>query len=347
MLRTVELGTTGLRVSEVGFGGIPIQRLGHDEAVAVVRGCLDLGVTFLDTAHGYTTSEERIGAAIRGRRDSVVLATKTPARTGAEAQAHMEESFRRLGVDYIDLFQLHNVSSEEAWQAVTAPGGPLDVLRRAQREGRIGHIGATSHQIDTAKKLARSGYFETIMFPFNFVAREPGEELLAICREAGVALLAMKPLGGGMLENARLAFQFLRQYPDVLPVVGIERLSEIAEIVHVYEQPPTLGQAELEEMERVRAELGNTFCRRCDYCQPCPAGIPISGLMNLPALLKRLPPERIFGPTGQGQQVAMVDGCQDCGDCESRCPYKLPIRARLQEVVAIYRAAEQAYKSAR
>jgi len=345
MLRTVELGTTGLRVSEIGFGGIPIQRLGHDEAVAVVRRCLDLGVTFLDTAHGYTTSEERIGAAIAGRREGLVLATKTPARTGAEAQAHMEESFRRLGVDHIDLFQLHNVSSEEAWQAVMAPGGPLDVLRRAQREGRIGHIGATSHQIDTAKKLARSGYFETIMFPFNFVAHEPGEELLAVCREAGVALLAMKPMGGGMLENARLAFQFLRQFPDVLPVVGIERREEMEEIVGIYAGPAALGPGDREEMERIRSELGPSFCRRCDYCQPCRAGIPISGLMNLPALLKRLPPERIFGPTGQGQQVAMVDGCQDCGDCESRCPYKLPIRARLREVADLYRAAEQAYRN--
>lgn len=345
MVRTVELGRTGLRVSEVGFGGIPIQRLGHDDAVAVVRGCLDLGVTFLDTAHGYTTSEERIGAAIRGRRERVVLATKTPARTGAEAQAHMEESFRRLGVDHIDLFQLHNVSTEEAWQAVTAPGGSLDVLRRAQHEGRIGHIGVTCHQIDMAKKLARSGCFETIMFPFNFVAREPGEELLQVCRETGVALLAMKPMGGGMLENARVAFQFLRQYPDVLPVVGIERLSEMAEIVRVYEQPPVLTPADREEMERIRAELGSSFCRRCDYCQPCPAGIPISGLMNLPAMLKRLPAERLFGPSGQGAQVAKVADCQDCGDCESRCPYKLPIRARLQEVVAIYHAAEQAYRN--
>lgn len=345
MLRTVELGRTGLRVSEVGFGGIPIQRLGHDDAVAVVRACLDLGVTLIDTAHGYTTSEERIGAAIAGRRSSLVLATKTPARSGADAQAHLELSFRRLAVEYIDLVQFHNVSTEEHWQALTAPGGPLDVLRRAQREGRIGHIGVTSHQIDMAKKLVRSGHFATIMFPFNVVGREPGEELLEVCRESGVALLAMKPMGGGMLENAALAFQFLRQYPDVIPVVGIEHASEMAEIVSVYGRPPALSAADREEMERIRAELGTTFCRRCDYCQPCPAGIPISGLMNLPAMLKRLPPERLFGPSGQAQTVATVDNCQDCGDCESRCPYNLSIRARLQQVVGIYRAAEQAYKA--
>jgi predicted aldo/keto reductase-like oxidoreductase len=294
-MRTVELGRTGLRVAEVAFGGIPIQRLSHDDAVAVVRGCLDLGVDLIDTAHGYTTSEERIGAAIAGRREGLIVATKTPAATGADARAQLAESLRRLGVDHIDLMQLHGVSSEEKWAHVTAPGGPLDVLREAKRGGVIGHIGITSHRAEVAVEAVRSGHFETVMFPLNFVAREPGLEVLEACCQQGVAFIAMKPMGGGMLENAKVAFQYLRQFPEVIPVVGIERVAEMAEIVSLYDRPPQLTEAERGEMERLRAELGPVFCRRCEYCQPCPEGIGISTVMNAPTMLKRMPAERVFG----------------------------------------------------
>ena len=344
-MRKVPLGHTGLEVSEVAFGGIPIQRLTHDDAVAVVRGCLDLGITLLDTAHGYTTSEERIGAAIAGHRERVVLASKTPAGTAAEAEAHLAESLRRLGVSHIDLYQLHGVSDAERWRQVTAPGGPLDVLRAAQRSGVIGHIGITSHQVDVAKEAVRSGYFATVMFPLNFVAREPGLELLEVCRETGVAFLAMKPMGGGMLENARLAFSFLRQFPDVIPVVGIERLSEMAEIVALYDKAPALDERDRQEMERIRQELGTSFCRRCDYCQPCPAGIRISTVLNVPAMMRRIPPESIFGQGWVRAAVDSVADCQDCGECETRCPYKLAIRGRMKEIVALYREAEAAWRS--
>ena len=342
-MRTVPLGRAGLHVAE---GGIPIQRLTHDEAVAVVRGCLDLGVTLIDTAHGYTTSEERIGAAIAGRREGLVLASKTPAGTGPEAEAHLAESLRRLGVDRIDLYQLHGVSDEERWREVTAPGGPLDVLRAAQRSGLIDHIGITSHQLDVAKEAVRSGYFATVMFPLNLVAREPGLELLEVCRETGVAFLAMKPLAGGMLEDARLAFGFLRQFSDVIPVVGIERLSEMAEIVALYETAPAPGDRERDEMERIRQELGTTFCRRCDYCQPCPAQIRISTVMNMPSMMKRMPPASIFGQGWARSAIDAVAECQDCGECEARCPYKLPIRARMAEVVEAYREAARAWEAA-
>ncbi len=344
-MRTLELGRTGLRVSEVAFGGIPIQRLTHDEAVAVVRGCLDLGVNFIDTAHGYTTSEERIGAAIAGRREGLVLATKTPARTGEEAEAHLRLSLQRLGVEYIDLVQLHGVSSEEQWARVTAPNGPLDVLRRAKSEGIIGHIGITSHLADVAVKEVRSGFFETMMFPLNFVAREPGLQVLEACRQAGVAFIAMKPMGGGMLENAAPAFQFLRQYEGVYPVVGIERVAEMEEIVRLYDQPPQMSQALEAEMERIRRELGPVFCRRCEYCQPCPADIRISTIMNLQTMIKRMPGESVFGPGGVKQAVEAVAACQDCGECESRCPYNLPIRERMAELVKVYEQSERAYFS--
>ena len=346
-MRTVELGRTGLRVAEVAFGGIPIQRLSHEEAVAVVQGCLDLGIDFIDTAHGYTTSEERIGAAIAGRRHGLVLATKTPAQTGDDARAHLKLSLQRLGVDYIDLLQLHGVSDEAKWQRVMAPGGPLDVLREAKRDGVIGHIGITSHKADVAVEAVRSGRFETVMFPLNFVGYEPGLEVLEACRQEGVAFIAMKPMGGGMLENATVAFQYLRQLPGAIPVVGIERVSEMAEIVALYKRPPELTGAERQEMERVRQELGQVFCRRCDYCQPCPEGIPISTVMNAPTLLKRMPPERVFGSGWIKSAVESLDRCQDCRECESRCPYELSIRQRMAEVAEICQQAEQEYLASR
>lgn len=346
-MRMVTLGSTGLRVSEVGFGGIPIQRLSHEEAVAVVRGCLDLGVNLIDTAHGYTTSEERIGAAVAGRRHRVVLATKTHGQTGADARAHLELSLRRLGVDHIDLYQFHNVSSEEGWKAVTEPGGALEVIQQAQREGTVGHIGVTSHRAEIAIEAVQSGYFETILFPFNFVANEPGLEVLEACRRAGVAFLAMKPMGGGLLENARIAFRYLRQFPDVIPVVGIERVSEMAEIAALYRLPPSLADEERAEMARIAQELGTIFCRRCEYCQPCRTGISISTVMNVPAFLKRMPPDRTFGEGEFGKAIALVDDCEDCGDCESRCPYHLPIRERMAEMVTIYRQARAEYLASR
>jgi predicted aldo/keto reductase-like oxidoreductase len=346
-MRTVDLGRTGLRVAEVGFGGIPIQRLSHEEAVAVVRGCLDLGVDFLDTAHGYTTSEERIGAAIAGRREGLVLASKTPAQSGPEAEAHLQESLRRLGVGYIELYQLHGVSDEERWQQVTAPGGPLEVLLRAQRQGIIGHVGVTSHQPDVAIEMARSGCFETMMFPLNFAGPEPGLKVLAACRREGVAFLAMKPMGGGMLEDPRVAFQFLRQFGDAIPVVGIERTAEMAEIVRLYDEPARLTGSDREEMARICQELGAIYCRRCGYCQPCPAGIHISFVMNALSFLKRMPLQQTFAPGGIKEAVDAVANCQDCGECESRCPYKLPIRERMAQVVELFREAEEHYLGSR
>lgn len=193
----VQLAKTGLRVSPIGFGGIPIQRLSEEEAVAVVRGCLDLGVTFIDTAHGYTTSEERIGKAIAGRREGLVLATKTPARDAATAQQHIELSLQRLGVERIDIYQLHGVSSHDKLEAVLAHGGALEALQAARDRGQIGHIGFSSHSLEVAQKAIRTGLFETVQFPFNFIATEAADEPLPLAREYGMGFIAMKPMGAG------------------------------------------------------------------------------------------------------------------------------------------------------
>jgi len=331
-LKSVTLGKTGLQVAPVGFGGIPIQRLSEQKAIDVVSHCLDKGVTFVDTANGYSVSEERIGKAIAGRRDGLVLATKSHGGTAEAFRQEMELSFKRLQVEHIDIYQFHGVSKPEQFEQIIAPGGPLDVAREAKAAGRIGHIGVTSHSLDVALKLAASGLFETLMFPFNFITREPAEELLGVCRDNGVAFISMKPMGGGLLEDAALAFKWLRQYPDAYPLVGIQSYAEIDEIVGVMEGPAALTADEAARIAALRAELGTRFCRSCEYCQPCPQGIRISWILRLKSHAKRMPATRVFGESSLAS-IQTAETCADCGVCEERCPYELPIREMTAELI--------------
>src|SRR5512136_1642005 len=294
-MRQIRLGKTNLMVSELGFGGIPIQRLDDAEAVRVVRRCLDLGVTFLDSANSYTTSEERIGQAIAGRREGLVIATKSGARDAKTCREHLELSFRRLGVEHIDLFQFHNISTEERYQQVVASGGMLEVVREAQAAGRVGHVGVTSHSLKMALTLVASEHFETLMFPFCFVTPEATRELIPLCRQHDVAFIAMKPMGGGLIEDASLAFKYLRQFPDVLPLVGVQSTAEIEEVVSVMEGPTGFSAQEQAEIQRVSQKLGTRFCRGCDYCQPCPQDISISMVMRLRSHAKRFHVDRFYG----------------------------------------------------
>lgn len=335
-MRQIRLGRTGLTVSAVGFGGIPIQRLSEKEAVRVARRCLDLGITFLDTANGYTTSEERVGQAVAGRREGLVLATKTGARETKRVQEHLALSLQRLGVQTIDLYQFHCVSSEEDYEKVLAPGGPLDVVTEAQAAGKVAHIGLTSHSMEIALQAVRSGQFETIMFPFNFVANEAARELIPLALERDVGFIAMKPLAGGVLDDARLAFKYLRQFPEILPIPGIETAEEIEEIVAIMEEPAEMTADEQQQIQRLRTELGNRFCRRCGYCQPCPEGVLVQPLMILDSIIKRMP--RDYVHTDFAEMVDGAAACSECGECEEKCPYQLPIREIVKEHVALFRA---------
>jgi aryl-alcohol dehydrogenase-like predicted oxidoreductase len=340
-MQTVRLGKTALVVSRIGFGGIPIQRLSEDEAVRVVQGCLDLGVTFLDTANGYTSSEERIGRAVRGRRQGVVLATKTQRRDSQGVRTHLELSLRRLGTEFIDLYQFHGVSDLAAYEAITDPSGPLATLEAAKREGLIGHIGMTSHSPDIAKRAVKSGLFETVMFPFNFISCEPADDLLPLAEKNDVGFIAMKPMAGGLLESASLAFRYLLQFPWAVPIVGVERVEEMEQAVAALRGPLELGPGDREQMKEVRARLGKSFCHRCDYCQPCSEGIAISMVMVTKSSLRRLPEGTMFEGWYAGA-IAKAKECTDCGECETRCPYELPIRDILKQNIAAWEEASRA-----
>jgi predicted aldo/keto reductase-like oxidoreductase len=329
-MNSVILGKTGLKVPRVGFGGIPIQRLSEAEAVEVVQRCLDLGVTFLDTANAYSTSESRIGKAISGRREELVVATKTAGRDRATAEQHLQLSLTRLACSTIDLWQFHNVSSFETYEQVLAPGGAMEAALAAKRQGTIRHIGITSHDMDVALRAVASGHFETIQFPFNFVSSDPDRELVPLAAEHNVGFIAMKPLGGGLLDDATLALKYLLQFDSVLPIPGIQQVEEVEQVVGILDGPWGLTPQEQAALERIREEVGKRFCRRCEYCQPCPEGVVIPLILNPLSFWRRFPADELL----TGEYAEIVQGARDCvqcGECEEKCPYGLPICEMLVE----------------
>lgn len=343
MLEKIRLGKTGLMVNRPGFGGIPIQRLAEDDAVTVVKRCLDLGVNYLDTANAYTTSERRIGKAIAGRnRADLVISTKSQSRNPDEVINHIKLSLQQLGTDYIDLFQFHNVSNFDTLEQVLAPDGLMAAVQETKQAGLVRHIGVTSHQHDVARAAIKSDRFETIMFPFNIITCEPAEELIPLTVAHDMGFIAMKPLAGGMLDNATLVFKYILQFPNVVPIPGIQFVPEIEEIVRVAEGLLQLTEAEQAEIQRLREKLGTTFCRRCDYCQPCTAGIAIALVMDVPSLIAKTQPDKVFEDPFAGMLLKAGD-CVECGDCEERCPYHLPIREMVAKHYGMYQEARQQY----
>ena len=288
-MEKIRLGKTNMMVTRLGFGAIPIQRLSDQDAMAVISRCLELGITYLDTANGYTTSEERIGKVISRQREKVIIATKSLARTRESIAKHLELSLKRLNTDYIDLYQLHNVSDASSLKTILDPDGPRAIVEEAKKAGRVKHIGVTSHTMDIAKQLVESDLFETIMFPFNFMTDEATHELLPLVRAHDMGFIAMKPLSGGMITNATLSFKYLWQFPDIVTIPGIEKVQEIEEIIRIVNGPLEMTSAEQEEMVRLKEELGDRFCRRCEYCQPCTQEIPISAIMTAEGTIKRTP----------------------------------------------------------
>ncbi len=345
-MEKIRLGKTGLMVSRIGFGGIPIQKPSEEEAIRLVQDSLDRGVNFIDTSRVYTTSEERIGIAIAGRRADVLLATKSVGRTPDAILADLDQSLKNLQTDYVDLFQFHNVSTEQDLKVVLEPGGPLDAVRKARDQGRIRHIGITSHRLTVALEAVKSGAFETVMIALNFVNSEAADELIPLARKNDVGIIIMKPMAGGMLDNPALSFKYLNAFPDLLVLVGIAEMGEMEQNISLLDFKGDLTEDERSEMERIREELGNGFCRMCNYCQPCPQKIMISAIMYTEVALKRFDPKRIFEGDWDKFMNTIPD-CIDCGECEKRCPYELPIRERIRAAYEHYNTAKKDYQESK
>lgn len=325
------LGRTKLKVSEVGFGGIPIQTVSHKEAVAVVKTSLDLGINFLDTARAYTTSEERIGEAIKGQRSKCVIATKTVARTAEQVEKDLRTSLSLLGTSSVDLYQLHNVSSDEALKKVMERGGALDTFKAARREGKVDFIGITSHRPSVLVQAINSGEFDTVMVPLNYVERTPLQELIPLANRQDIGTIIMKPLGGGSFTNAVEALKFVLMQPISTVVPGVCSTQEVEQNAAVGSMRLTLDREAENRLEQQAKVLGRLFCRACEYCQPCPEHIPISSLLRVDTFIKRMGWDGWY--TRNRDTIERYEKCQQCRECESKCPYQLPILELMAEKV--------------
>ena len=323
------LGKTGLKISRLGFGGIPIQKVDAVATKQLIHAMIEKGMNYIDTARGYTVSESFLGEALEGVRDKFVLATKSMAVTKEAMAADIEISLHNFRTDYIDLYQVHN-PSVAALDTILAPGGALEALLEAKAAGKIGHIGFTTHTTQLFEKALSLDWVETIMFPYNLVETQ-GEELMRKCTEKNIGFIVMKPLAGGAIEDPALALRFICANPDVTVVIpGMYDVKEIDMNLAAVENTAPLSADELKKIEEIRSQLGNNFCRRCNYCQPCSAGINISGIFILQGYLDRYG----LGEWAKVRYDAMpvkANACIDCGACETRCPYNLPIRAMLKE----------------
>lgn len=323
------LGKTGLKISRLGFGGIPIQKIDAEGTKKLIGKLLDAGVNFIDTARGYTVSEEYLGFALEGVRDRFVLATKSMARTKETMERDIDISLKNLRTDYIDLYQIHNPGAKDLEQVMT-PGGALEALNEAKAAGKIGHIGITLHSVDLFRQAIDLPWVETIMFPYNIVETQ-GEELIAQCTRKNIGFICMKPLAGGAIEDATVAMRFVVSNPDVSVVIpGMADEAEIAQNVLATSDTTPLTADEQNKIAGIKAVLGTNFCRRCNYCAPCTAGINISAVFLFEGYYSRYDLKDWAGDR-YSQLAKTASDCIGCGVCESRCPYHLPIRDMLKE----------------
>lgn len=326
-MQYITLGKTGIRISRLGFGGIPIQKIDAAGTRKLFLQMKDAGINFVDTARGYTVSESYIGEAIDGMREHFVLATKSMSRDKAGMAKDIETSLQNLRTDYIDLYQIHNPSPAQLEQ-VLAEGGALEALLEAKAAGKIGHIGITAHSLEVFEKALTLDFVETVMFPYNIVETH-GTELIHACAEKNIGFIAMKPLAGGALDDATLALRFISCNPDVTVVIpGMAERKEIEQNIAAVCDGAPLTDAENEKIEEIRESLGTQFCRRCNYCAPCTVGINISGVFLMDGYLTRYG----LGDWAKARYDAMdkhASDCVGCGVCETRCPYDLPIRDML------------------
>ena len=323
------LGKTGLKVSRMGFGGIPIQKIDEEGTRRLLQEMAEKGINYIDSARGYTVSEQYIGYGLQGIRDKFILATKSMSRTKDAMAADIETSLKNFRTDYIDLYQVHNPSMEQLDQVIEK-GGALEALMEAKAAGKIGHIGLTAHSTAVFERALELDWVETIMFPYNIVEQQ-GAELIHRCTEKNIGFIDMKPLAGGAIEDGTLALRYVCSNPDVTVVIpGMAERSELEENMAACSNEAPLTEEELAKMEAVRKQLGTDFCRRCNYCAPCSVGINIPSVFLFAGYLQRYD----LGDWARDRYSTLkvkASACIECGKCEPRCPYHLPIREKLKQ----------------
>ena len=328
------LGKTGLKVSSMGFGGIPIQRIDAEGTKVLMEKLVEYGINYIDTARGYSVSEEYLGYALEGIRDKFIIATKSMAQDKESMARDIGISLHNLRTDYIDLYQVHNPSLVQL-DKIIGKGGALEALLEAKAAGKIGHIGLTTHSAKVFELALTFDWVESIMFPYNIVETH-GEELIAKCAEKNVGFITMKPLAGGAIEDATLAMRFVTANPNVSVVIpGMAEIGELEQNLAATNDNTPLSEEELAKMDVIRKELGTQFCRRCGYCAPCSVGIVIPNMFVFEGYLARYG----LADWAKGRydaQAKTASDCIGCGVCETRCPYNLPIRQMLKKTAVAF-----------
>lgn len=322
----VTLGTTGITVNKNGFGALPIQRIGKEEAARLLRKAFDRGITFFDTARSYSDSEEKIGYALKEIRSHIFIATKSPAATGEEFKKDLDTSLGMLQTEYVDIMQFHNPAF------CPRPGdgtGLYEAMEEAKKQGKIRHMGITNHRLSVAREAIESGLYETLQFPFSYLASQKELELVRMCKEKHMGFIAMKALSGGLITNARAAAAYLGQFDHVLPIWGIQRERELDEFISFVDCPPAMDEEIEKLIARDQKELAGDFCRGCGYCMPCPQEIEINNCARMSLLLRRSPSELQLTSEVQAK-MKKIEDCIHCSQCAEKCPYGLDTPALLE-----------------
>lgn len=326
-MNQVVLGNTGIVVNKNGFGALPIQRISKEEAAILLKKAYHSGITFFDTARFYTDSEEKIGYALSDKRSEIYIASKTMAIKVTEFWEQLKESLKQLNTDYIDIYQFHNPAF------CPKPGdgtGLYEAILEAKDQGLIRHIGITNHRLPVAIEAAESGLYDTIQFPFSYLATQKEIQLVKLCQEKGIGFIAMKALSGGLITNSAAAYAYLDQFENVLPIWGVQKEKELDEFISYVDHPPILTEELKAVIEKDRMELGKDFCRGCGYCLPCPAQIDIPTSARMSLMIRRAPVS-IYLNEDWKKKMKKIDDCILCNHCKNHCPYGLDTPKLLKE----------------
>ena len=328
----VTLGKTKITVNKNGFGALPVQRVSVEEAGTLLKKAFNHGITFFDTARAYSDSEEKLGLAFEGIREKIYIATKTAADTAEGFRRDLEESLRLLKTDYIDLYQFHNPA---VCPKLGDGSGLYEAMLEARERGTVRHIGITNHRLHVAAEAVESGLYETLQFPFSYLASEKELELVEACKAADMGFIAMKALSGGLITNSAAAYAYLAKFDNVLPIWGIQREHELDEFLSYIDNPPVMTEELEAVIEHDRKELLGDFCRGCGYCMPCPAEIEINTCARMSLLIRRSPSAGHLTEASQNMMMKIKD-CLHCGQCSSKCPYGLDTPALLERNLKDY-----------
>ena len=331
-MKNIVLGNTGIVTPQNAFGALPVQRVDLATAVKLLRKAYDGGMTFFDTARAYSDSEEKLGEAFDGMRDKIFIASKTQAKTPEVFWEHLHTTLKNLRTDYLDIYQLH--CAPQCYKPDDGTG-MYEAMLEAKKQGKIRHIGITAHLIGVAEEIVESGLYETLQFPFSYLANEREIALVEATEKAGMGFIAMKGLAGGLLTDSNACMAFMSQY-NALPIWGIQREEELDEWLSFFDKDVAMTDSIKAFIEEERKSLMGDFCRGCGYCMPCTVGIQINNCARMSQLIRRSPSQNFLSEEWQ-QNMLNIENCVDCGLCKSKCPYGLDTPNLLRKNLADYK----------